>query len=44
MLLTAAGVLAFVTAPHAVEVRERIPAQTAPLMAPADPRTGGDQA
>jgi drug/metabolite transporter (DMT)-like permease len=44
MLLTAGGVLAFVTAPHAVEVRERVPAQTAPLAAPADPRIGGDQA
>ena len=44
MLLTAGGVLAFVTAPHAVEVRERIPAQTAPLAAPADPSKGGDQA
>jgi drug/metabolite transporter (DMT)-like permease len=42
MLLTAGGVLAFVTAPHAVEVRERVPAQTAPLAAPADPETSGD--
>ena len=37
-------VLAFVTAPHAVETRERVPAQTAPLAAPADPRIGGDEA
>ena len=44
MLLTAGGVLAFVTAPHAVEERERVPAQTAPLATPADPKTGGDQA
>jgi drug/metabolite transporter (DMT)-like permease len=44
MLLTAGGVLAFVTAPHAVEERERVPAQTAPLATPADPETGGDQA
>jgi len=44
MLLTAGGVLAFVTAPHAVEARERVPAQTAPLAAPADPETGGDEA
>jgi drug/metabolite transporter (DMT)-like permease len=44
MLLTAGGVLAFVTAPHAVEVRERVPAQTAPLAAPADPGASGDAA
>ena len=44
MLLTAGGVLAFVTAPHAVESRARVPAQTAPLAAPADPETGGDEA
>ena len=44
MLLTAGGVLAFVTAPHAVEARERIPAQTAPLAARADPELGGDEA
>jgi len=44
MLLTAGGVLAFVTAPHAVETRERVPAQTAPLATPANPETGGDQA
>jgi len=44
MLLTAGGVLAFVTAPHAVEARERVPAQTAPLAAPADPEPGGDEA
>lgn len=34
--LTGAGVLAFVTAPHAVEKRERIPAATAPIAAPSD--------
>ena len=44
MALTAAGVLAFVTAPHAVEVRERIPSQTAPVAVAADPATGGDEA
>jgi drug/metabolite transporter (DMT)-like permease len=44
MFLTAGGVLAFVTAPHAVETRERVPAQTAPLAAPADPGMGGDEA
>jgi drug/metabolite transporter (DMT)-like permease len=44
MLLAAVGVLAFVLAPHAVEVRERVPTPSAPLGAPADPRTGGDQA
>lgn len=31
MALTVAGVLAFVTAPHAVSARERIPSQTAPI-------------
>ncbi len=36
MALTAAGVLAFVTAPHAEAWRERIPSATAPLAAPAD--------
>jgi drug/metabolite transporter (DMT)-like permease len=44
MLLAAVGVLSFVLAPHAVEVRERLPTPSAPLGAPADPRTGGDQA
>jgi drug/metabolite transporter (DMT)-like permease len=36
MLLTAAGVLAFVTAPHAEAWRERIPSSTAPLATPVD--------
>jgi drug/metabolite transporter (DMT)-like permease len=36
MGLTAAGVLAFVTAPHAEAWRERIPSATAPLANPAD--------
>lgn len=31
MAITVAGVLAFVTAPHVTEARERIPSQTAPL-------------
>jgi drug/metabolite transporter (DMT)-like permease len=44
MALTVAGVLAFVTAPHAVSVRERIPTQTAPVAVAADPATGGDEA
>ncbi|CAG1010470.1 hypothetical protein MYXO_04025 [Myxococcaceae bacterium] len=38
MALTIAGVMAFVTAPHAVESRERIPAQTAPIV--VDPGEG----
>jgi drug/metabolite transporter (DMT)-like permease len=42
--LAAGGVLAFVTAPHAVERRERIPAATAPIAAPGDPSQGGDAA
>lgn len=37
LLLTAGGVLSFVTAPHVVERRERIPTQTAPIAAPVDP-------
>lgn len=36
MLLTAAGVMAFVTAPHADAWRERIPSPTAPLATPTD--------
>jgi len=36
ILLTAAGVLAFVTAPHADAWRERIPSATAPLATPTD--------
>jgi drug/metabolite transporter (DMT)-like permease len=44
MLLTAAGVLSFVMSPHAIEVRERVPAPMAPLAVPADPDRGGDQA
>lgn len=36
LVLTAAGVLAFVTAPHADAWRERIPSATAPLVNPAD--------
>ncbi len=37
VLLTAAGVLAFVTAPHAVPTRPRVPIWTAPLAAPRRP-------
>ncbi len=44
MLLVAGGVLSFVRAPHAVESRERIPTQTAPLAAPAEDEAGGDAA
>jgi len=44
LVLVAAGVLAFVRAPHAVERSERIPTQTAPIAVPADPREGADQA
>lgn len=44
MALTAAGVLAFVTAPHAVSVRERIPTQTAPVAVEAEPDPERDEA
>ena len=44
MALTVAGVFAFVTAPHAIEARERIPSQTAPLAVETDPAGGGDSA
>jgi len=44
LTLIAAGVLAFVRAPHAVETRERIPTATAPLGAPAGDEAGGDAA
>jgi len=43
-VLVAAGVLSFVRAPHAVETRERVPTQTAPLGAPAGDEAGGDAA
>lgn len=36
MVLTAAGVRAFVTAPHADAWRERIPSATAPLETPVE--------
>jgi drug/metabolite transporter (DMT)-like permease len=42
--LVAAGVLAFVRAPHAVATRERVPSQTAPLAASAGEAAGGDAA
>jgi drug/metabolite transporter (DMT)-like permease len=42
--LVAAGVLSFVRAPHAIETRERVPTQTAPLAAPAGDEAGGDAA
>ncbi len=35
LVLTAAGVLAFVTAPHVAERRERVPTATAPIAVPA---------
>jgi drug/metabolite transporter (DMT)-like permease len=44
MTITAAGVLSFVLAPHAVEELERVPTQTAPLAAPAGDEVGGDAA
>jgi drug/metabolite transporter (DMT)-like permease len=44
LLITALGVFGFVRAPHAVERRERIPAPGAPLGAPGDPESGGDEA
>ena len=44
LCLAAAGVLAFVRAPHAVETRERVPSQTAPLAAAAGEAAGGDAA
>jgi len=42
--LVAVGVLSFVRAPHAVETRERVPTQTAPLGAAAGDEAGGDTA
>jgi drug/metabolite transporter (DMT)-like permease len=44
LALVAVGVLSFVRAPHAVETRERVPTQTAPLGAPAEGGAGGDEA
>ncbi len=44
MALTVTGVLAFVTAPHVAEERERIPSQTAPLAVDADPQRGARDA
>jgi drug/metabolite transporter (DMT)-like permease len=44
LVLVATGVLSFVRAPHAVEARERVPTQTAPLGAPAGDEAGGDAA
>lgn len=44
LALVAAGVLSFVRAPHAVETRERVPTQTAPLAAEAGSEAGGDAA
>jgi drug/metabolite transporter (DMT)-like permease len=40
LLLTAAGVFAFVTAPHAVEQRERVPSSTAPIAVPVPESPG----
>jgi drug/metabolite transporter (DMT)-like permease len=37
LALTASGVLAFVTAPHATDALERVPAPTAPIAVPAEP-------
>jgi drug/metabolite transporter (DMT)-like permease len=44
LVLVAAGVLSFVRAPHAVEVSERVPTQTAPIGADAGDEAGGDAA
>jgi len=44
LVLVATGVWSFVRAPHAVEERERVPTQTAPLAAPAGDEAGGDAA
>jgi len=44
LLLVAVGVLSFVRAPHAVETRERVPTQTAPLGADAAEEAGGEAA
>jgi len=38
------GVVSFVTAPHAIETRERVPTQMAPLAADAEAEAGGDAA
>ncbi len=38
------GVLSFVVSPHAVEERERVPTQTAPLGADVGDEVGGDEA
>jgi drug/metabolite transporter (DMT)-like permease len=42
LALTATGVLAFVIAPHAVDVRERVPSATAPIAVPAAPGGEGE--
>ncbi len=42
--LVAVGVLSFVRAPHAIETRERVPSQWAPLGAEAGDEAGGDAA
>jgi len=44
LCMVAAGVLSFVLAPHAVEVLERVPAPTAPIVAEAGDEAGGDAA
>lgn len=44
LVLVTLGVLSFVTAPHAVEERERVPTQTAPLGADAGDEAGGKAA
>ena len=42
--LVAVGVLSFVRAPHALETRERVPTQTAPLAAEVGDEAGGEAA
>jgi len=44
LALVGVGVLSFVRAPHAVETRERVPTQTAPIAADAGAEAGGDAA
>jgi len=44
LVLVATGVLSFVRAPHAVEVRERVPTPIAPLGADPGSEQGGDEA
>jgi O-acetylserine/cysteine efflux transporter len=42
MVIAATGVLSFVLAPHAIEVRERVPTPTAPIGAPVRAEAGDE--